>query len=592
GLNMNDNLKEKLNNIPKKPGVYLWKDKYNEVIYVGKAINLYNRTHQYFLFPQNLRRTQLANNIYDLDYVVTKNDNEAFILENNLIKKYQPKYNVLLKDGSNYPYILLTNEKDPRLLYTRIIKKNNGKYYGPISSGIKNKYDIYNLVLELFPLRKCNIVPKEKCLYYDLHQCVGPCINKIDINTYKAIKSNIDAFFHGEYKDIVAKLKEQELQLAQNLNFEQAQQKKELIEAIQNLTINQTVQLASLDSTDIVAYKVIDNKIGIVVFGYTNGKLLTKFDSVEDIYDDNDTEVVANYLMQYYEKFDHPKILYVSLDEQNIKLLEESLKITIKNPTKGQMKQIMLSALENADVIIKNSLRSKQNKLARTVIANEELRQLLKMESLNRIELFDNSHIDNVDRVGAMVVFENAIANKKLYRKFIIKDETSQDDLAYMKEVLYRRYSKMLKNEEALPDLIIVDGAKLQVEVANEILKELKIDLLVNVIGLKKNDEHKTKSIILKNYDEIILDKKSNLYFYLLNMQEEVHRFAISFFRQRHTKSLFSSELDHIEGLGSKRKTLLMQAFNNIYEIKNATLEQLKQVVPLNVALKLKEKFN
>ena len=589
---MNDNLKEKLNNIPKKPGVYLWKDKYNEVIYVGKAINLYNRTHQYFLFLQNLRRTQLANNIYDLDYVVTKNDNEAFILENNLIKKYQPKYNVLLKDGSNYPYILLTNEKDPRLLYTRIIKKNNGKYYGPISAGIKNKYDIYNLVLELFPLRKCNIVPKEKCLYYDLHQCVGPCINKIDINTYKTIKSNIDAFFHGEYKDIIAKLKEQELQLAQNLNFEQAQQKKELIEAIQNLTINQTVQLASLDSTDIVAYKVIDNKIGIVVFGYTNGKLLTKFDSVEDIYDDNDTEVVANYLMQYYEKFDHPKILYVSLDEQNIKLLEESLKITIKNPTKGQMKQIMLSALENADVIIKNSLRSKQNKLARTVIANEELRQLLKMESLNRIELFDNSHIDNVDRVGAMVVFENGIANKKLYRKFIIKDQTSQDDLAYMKEVLYRRYSKMLKNEEALPDLIIVDGAKLQVEVANAILKELKIDLLVNVIGLKKNDEHKTKSIILKNYSEIILDKKSNLYFYLLNMQEEVHRFAISFFRQRHTKSLFSSELDHIEGLGSKRKSLLMQAFNNIYEIKNATLEQLKQVVPLNVALKLKEKFN
>lgn len=589
---MNDNLKEKLNNIPKKPGVYLWKDKYNEVIYVGKAINLYNRTHQYFLFPQNLRRTQLANNIYDLDYVVTKNDNEAFILENNLIKKYQPKYNVLLKDGSNYPYILLTNEKDPRLLYTRIIKKNNGKYYGPISAGIKNKYDIYNLVLELFPLRKCNIVPKEKCLYYDLHQCVGPCINKIDVNTYKEIKNNIDAFFHGEYKDIIAKLKEQELQLAQNLNFEQAQQKKELIEAIQNLTINQTVQLASLDSTDIVAYKVIDNKIGIVVFGYTNGKLLTKFDSVEDIYDDNDTEVVANYLMQYYEKFDHPKILYVSLDEQNIKLLEESLKITIKNPTKGQMKQIMLSALENADIIIKNSLRSKQNKLARTVIANEELRQLLKMESLNKIELFDNSHIDNVDRVGAMVVFENGIANKKLYRKFIIKYETSQDDLAYMKEVLYRRYSKMLKNEEALPDLIIVDGAKLQVEVANQILKELKIDLLVNVIGLKKNDEHKTKSIILKNYNEIILDKKSNLYFYLLNMQEEVHRFAISFFRQRHTKSLFSSELDHIEGLGSKRKTLLMQAFNNIYEIKNATLEQLKQVVPLNVALKLKEKFN
>ncbi|MBO6021244.1 excinuclease ABC subunit UvrC [bacterium] len=561
-------------------------------MYVGKAINLYNRTHQYFLFPQNLRRTQLANNIYDLDYVVTKNDNEAFILENNLIKKYQPKYNVLLKDGSNYPYILLTNEKDPRLLYTRIIKKNNGKYYGPISAGIKNKYDIYNLVLELFPLRKCNIVPKEKCLYYDLHQCVGPCINKIDVNTYKEIKNNIDAFFHGEYKDIIAKLKEQELQLAQNLNFEQAQQKKELIEAIQNLTINQTVQLASLDSTDIVAYKVIDNKIGIVIFGYTNGKLLTKFDSVEDTYDDNDTEVVANYLMQYYEKFDHPKILYVSLDEQNIKLLEESLKITIKNPTKGQMKQIMLSALENADIIIKNSLRSKQSKLARTVIANEELRQLLKMESLNRIELFDNSHIDNVDRVGAMVVFENGIANKKLYRKFIIKDETSQDDLAYMKEVLYRRYSKMLKNEEALPDLIIVDGAKLQVEVANQILKELKIDLLVNVIGLKKNDEHKTKSIILKNYSEIILDKKSNLYFYLLNMQEEVHRFAISFFRQRHTKSLFSSELDHIEGLGSKRKTLLMQAFNNIYEIKNATLEQLKQVVPLNVALKLKEKFN
>ena len=589
---MNNNLQEKLNNVPKKPGVYLWKDKYGDVIYVGKAINLYNRTHQYFLVPQNLRRTQLANNIYDLDYVITKNDNEAFILENNLIKKYQPKYNVLLKDGSNYPYILLTNEKDPRLLYTRIIKKNNGKYYGPISAGIKNKYDIYNLVLELFPLRKCNIIPKEKCLYYDLHQCVGPCIHQISVETYKEIKANIDSFFHADYKDIIDKLKQQELQLAQNLNFEQAQQKKELIEAIQNLKINQTVQLASLESTDIVAYKVIDNRIGIVVFGYVNGKLLTKFDSVEDIYDDNDSDVVANYLMQYYERFDHPKTLYVSLDDENIKLLEEALKITIKNPTKGQMKQIMLSALENADVIIKNSLKSKQNKLARTVLANEELRQLLKMESLSRIELFDNSHIDNIDRVGAMVVFENGIANKKLYRKYIIKQTESQDDLAYMKEVLYRRYSKLLKNEEALPDLIIVDGAKLQVEVANQILKELRIDLLVNVIGLKKDDFHKTKSIVLRNYQEIALDKKSNLYFYLLNMQEEVHRFAISFFRQKHTKSLFSSELDNIEGLGNKRKTLLMQTFNNIYEIKNATLEQLKQVVPLNVALKIKEKIN
>ena len=589
---MNNNLQEKLNNVPKKPGVYLWKDRYGDVIYVGKAINLYNRTHQYFLVPQNLRRTQLANNIYDLDYVITKNDNEAFILENNLIKKYQPKYNVLLKDGSNYPYILLTNEKDPRLLYTRIIKKNNGKYYGPISAGIKNKYDIYNLVLELFPLRKCNIIPKEKCLYYDLHQCVGPCIHQITVETYKEIKANIDAFFHADYKDIIDKLKQQELQLAQNLNFEQAQQKKELIEAIQNLKINQTVQLASLESTDIVAYKVIDNRIGIVVFGYVNGKLLTKFDSVEDIYDDNDSDVVANYLMQYYERFDHPKTLYVSLDDENIKLLEEALKITIKNPTKGQMKQIMLSALENADVIIKNSLKSKQNKLARTVLANEELRQLLKMESLSRIELFDNSHIDNIDRVGAMVVFENGIANKKLYRKYIIKQAETQDDLTYMKEVLYRRYSKLLKNEEALPDLIIVDGAKLQVEVANQILKELRIDLLVNVIGLKKDDFHKTKSIVLKNYQEIALDKKSNLYFYLLNMQEEVHRFAISFFRQKHTKSLFSSELDNIEGLGNKRKALLMQTFNNIYEIKNATLEQLKQVVPLNVALKIKEKIN
>ena len=207
------------------------------------------------------------------------------------------------------------------------------------------------------------------------------------------------------------------------------------------------------------------------------------------------------------------------------------------------------------------------------------------MESLSRIELFDNSHIDNIDRVGEMVVFENGIANKKLYRKYIIKQAETQDDLAYMKEVLYRRYSKLLKNEEALPDLIIVDGAKLQVEVANQILKGLRIDLLVNVIGLKKDDFHKTKSIVLKNYQEIALDKKSNLYFYLLNMQEEVHRFAISFFRQKHTKSLFSSELDNIEGLGNKRKALLMQTFNNIYEIKNATLEQLKQVVPLRTSL-------
>ncbi len=589
---MEAKLEEKLKNIPKQPGVYLWKNKYNEVIYVGKAINLFNRTHQYFNITQHSRKIRLVQEIFDLDYIITNNDNEAFILENNLIKKYQPKYNVLLKDGGNYPYILLTNEKDPRLIYTRIIKKNAGKYYGPISTGIKNKHNIYNLAQEIFPLRKCNNLPKEKCLYYDLKQCVGPCINKISVETYKKIKNNIDNFFYGQYQNIIDDLRKQEIKLAENLNFEQAQEKKELIESILNLNVNQTVQLNQNESVDIVAFKVIENKIGIVVFGYVQGKLLTKFDSVEDIFDDNDSDVVSSYLLQYYERFTIPKKIYVSLDEKSIIFLESFLNTKIENPTKGYMKEIMFNALNNADIIIKNAIKTKENKLNRTIKANDELRRILNMQTLNRIELFDNSHINNTDRVGAMVVYENGINNKKLYRKFIIKQQEAQDDLMYMKEVLTRRYNRLLTENEALPDLIILDGGKLQIKIANEILKQLKIDVLINIIGLKKNIAHKTESIILKDYSEIKLDKKSNLYFYLLNMQEEVHRFAISFFRNKHTKSLFSSELDNIHGLGKIRKELLMKVFHNINEIKNATKQELMQIVPEKVACEIKKRFN
>ena len=590
---MNEQLKEKLELVPKTPGVYLWKDADGEVIYVGKAINLFNRVHQYFIFPQNVRRTLLAANIADLDYVTTKNDNEAFVLENNLIKKYQPKYNVLLKDGSNYPYILLTNEPNPRLLYTRNVVKGKGKYYGPISAGIKNKFDIYNLVQQIFPLRKCKTIPHEKCLYYDLGLCLGPCIKTINPDTYKEIKKQIDDFFHGKYKEIADELAKQEEQLATNLNFEQAQQKHELIESLKTLKINQSVQLTNhQEQIDIVAYKVIENQLGIVIFGYVDGKLLNKFDALEQIYDDNDTDSVANYLLQYYEHFSLPSQLYISLDDNNIKLLENALHIPIKNPTQGAMQDIMLNALNNANVIIQNKLNTKALKIARTLKANDELRQHLGMDQLKRIEIFDNSHIMNMDRVGAMVCYENGVPNKKLYRKYIIRNQESQSDVQYMEEVLTRRYSKLQANNEPLPDLIIVDGGKLQVEVANRVLKNLKLDLLVNVIGLKKNDHHKTNCIVLKNLTEIPIDKKSDLYFFLLNMQEEVDRFAKSFFRDKHLKSMYNNELNDIKGLGKKRKADLMQAFNNLQEIKNATFSQLCQVVPKNVAAEIIKKFS
>lgn len=580
----------KLQNIPKLPGCYLWKNKFNQVIYVGKAKNLYNRTHQYFLKTSDYKVTRLVSEIADVDFIIVKTENESLILEANLIQKYQPRYNILLKNNNGYPYILVTNESKPRLLYTRNFKASLGKYYGPFASTDVKAYEIYKLLLKIFPLIRCANKHNKKCFYYDLKMCMGQCVNEDTVDKYDLARKQIDDFFNKGTASVIAMLKQKEQNAVNNLDFEQAQTYFDLQKSIDAISNEQFINLIDLSTSDYVAYDTKDNYVVLVIFSYVKGKLLNKHTMITK-YIGNLNEQLATYLYQYYRENYQPKHIYLSLDNVNTLILRNSLHLNICNPERGKQKQIMELALKNA----KNELILKYASVAmreeRTTIANQKLASLLGIETLSRIELFDNSNLFNDDPVAAMVVFENGIANKKEYRKYKIKLATSKSDFDYMYEIIYRRFLRLLKEKKPFPDLIIVDGGLIQVNAAKKALDQLLLTNQINLIGLVKDNHHKTKSIIKKDGTQLPLDKTSSLYFYLVNMQDEVHRFAISFFRNTHRKSMFNSIFDDVSNLGPVRQKKLLSVFDSIYKIHAASVEQLAQIIPKSVAVELKQKI-
>lgn len=590
---MNTVLEYKLKNIPKQPGCYLWKDKYGKIIYVGKAKNLFNRTHQYFNGAKDNKTTHLVENIYDLEFIVVKNENESLILENNLIKKYQPKYNILLKDGSSYPYIVVTNEPHPRIVYTRDLKKWKGKYYGPFASSNSNKYGIYNLILKLFPLRKCNYVKKSKCIYYDINQCLGPCINKVSKEEYKKIKSDINDFFNGNVSKIVDQLKKEEKELSDNLLFEEAQKKLDLINGIKEIQKQQNIVFKSKDDFDVVGFYQQDKYICIMIFSYVNGKLLAKNQQIAELNNSNIDEVLSNYLMQYYfNNQAKPKYCYVNIKSSELKSLTKTTAIQFSTPTRGRYKTISLEAVKNAKEFFKSNYLIYQNKINRTQKSFETLKQLLSLDNLSLIHVYDIANLFADDQVGAMIALENGNFNKNLYRKFIIKNLDASSDYERMKEVVYRQYKRMLDEGQTLPNLIIVDGGIIQINAAIESLSKLHLDKVINVIGLSKDKHHKTNSIVFPNKQTIKLDKSSDIYMYLLNIQEEVHNFAINFFRTKNINSKFKSKLSEIEGLGEKSIKKLMEHYENFANLKKASVNELSQFVPNKIAKRIKEALN
>jgi excinuclease ABC subunit C len=480
----------------------------------------------------------MINHATDLDFIVTKNENESLILESNMINKYQPKYNILLKERYNYPYIALTNDQHPRIIYTRNPKIPHAKYFGPFASSSFNSYEIYKLLLRVFPLRKCKHVGKVKCLYYDIGQCVGPCVKQIAQGTYEVIKQQINEFFAGKTHNIIASLEAKEHTASTNLQFELARECHELIENIKNINkhVQPYVLLKNNKKIDVIGYIIEDGYLAIIIHTYINGKLLAINKQIEELFDEPE-ELIVSYLLQHYlQNQTTPSTIYVQLSTEHLTELAQALQIEVINPIHGKYKEIIKNAVTNAQDYYKSDFLVAQNIHKNQQQAFEDLHELLKTNNLNLIHVFDMANLFNTERVGCMIGIENGVFNKKLYRKFIIKNQASNSDVEYMHEVISRQYQQVINKKEALPNLIIVDGATNQINSAVAALKTLKLDKLIPVIGLAKNIHHKTESIVLSDKSKIMLDPKSHIYMYLFNIQEEVHRFTITFFRQRKNK--------------------------------------------------------
>ena len=530
---MNNSLKFKLANLPKKPGCYLWKNIDQQIIYVGKAKNLFKRCHQYFNPHNDFKTAKLVAEIFDVEFFVVNNENEALILENNLIKKHRPKYNIALKNSNAYPYFVLTNDFHPQLKYTYFFNRYRGKYFGPFASSTFEKRNFKILIDSIFPLRKCNHIPHKKCLYYDLGQCLGPCINQINQKQYDLIRKQIIDFFHGHTKQIVNLLKSKQEKAVASLNFEQASEIKKTIIAIQELKNNQNIQLATNSNIDFLGYSVQDNFLVIGLFKYVNGKLLTKNQEIYEYYDTIE-ETVFNWIIQYYLKnFNKPKILYVSLSfsKHNLQLLTTNLAMKIIFPIKGKKKTILENVKENLNEYLKNNFNFFKLKKQKQNASWNKLKEILHLAKLDTINAFDISNLFSDDKVGGMISMKNGEFIRNNYRRYIIKKKLNSDYECFV--YIFKLY--LAKNANKLPDLIIVDGGKIQVKAALSVFLKLKITP-PKIIGLVKNFAHKTNAIYFDN-KIIKLDHTTDFYNFLLKIQNEVHRYSINFFRKKHLQS-------------------------------------------------------
>ena len=577
--------KEKLALVPEKPGCYLHKDKNGNVIYVGKAKNLKRRVSSYFNKIHTGKTKALVDNISDFEYIVTNSEMESFILEINLIKKYSPKYNILLKDDKTYPYIELTNEKYPRVKIIRTKKrgKTKSKLFGPFPN-VTSARKTVDLINRMYPLRKCNTLKKDLCLYYHINECLGYC--KYDISEEKifSMVKEITEVLNGNYKEIIKKLEEEMLKESENLNYEKALELKRMIEDIK-ITISKQIVVSNLKyNFDVFGYYVKDNYLSIETLFIREGTVIGRVHKIFDITDEV-SDVYLRYITNFYEKYSLPKEIIVQ-DEELTSLLSSYLNIKVNCPKKGDVKRILDMAKNNASIYLNENLEIVKKDLNIKKGVEEKLKTLLDLDSLKRIDLFDNSHLFGTYYVGCMVVYENLEPNKNLYRKYKISLDV-KDDLNAMKEVIYRRYYRMLLEKEPYPDLIIIDGGELQVKTVVDVLDSL--GLSIKVIGLKKDDKHRTNIIVDSNLNEISIKQDNHLFLYLTKMQDEVHRFAISFHRDLKSKGSLESVLSNVSGLGDKRRTALLKKYGSLKKIEEASVDELKKIIPEDIAENLKD---
>ncbi len=575
--------KEKLALVPELPGSYQMKDKDGIIIYVGKAKNLKRRLKSYFTRTVTGKTKVLVSNIADFEYIVTSSELESLILEITLIKKYNPKYNVLLKDDKSYPYIEFTNDNYPLLKIVRNpkLKKNKNNLYGPFPNVGSAKRTV-NILNRIYPLRKCEKLKKEVCLYYHLGECLGYCEKKVNEDELSAMVKEIKAFLNGDSEILIKRLNEKMDNASHALNFEKALEYKKMIEDIRITLKNQVIVLNRDYNFDLFNCYQSNNYLSITVFFIRGGTLFGREKKIINTFGDKE-DALMEFIIKFYEKNLLSKEVFVP-DFIDHELLSNYLNVKVETRSKGDIKKLLDLAEENAKIYLEEKEQELTKNEHKRMEAIEDLRKLLNVDKVSRMESFDNSHLFGTYYVGGMVVFNNFLPLKEEYRKYKV-DVNVKDDLSAMREVVYRRYYRLLMENGLLPDLIVVDGGEMQVRVVKEIIDEL--NLPINIIGLKKNIHHRTSTIIDQNLNEITIDSHSNLFLYLANIQEEVHRYAITYHRTIKNKGMLSSILELIPGIGEARRKALLKEFSSLKKIKEASVDDLARVLPKDTAKEL-----
>ncbi|CVP92194.1 TPA: excinuclease ABC subunit UvrC [Streptococcus pneumoniae] len=589
---MNNLIKSKLELLPTSPGCYIHKDKNGTIIYVGKAKNLRNRVRSYFRGSHDTKTEALVSEIVDFEFIVTESNIEALLLEINLIKENKPKYNIMLKDDKSYPFIKITNERYPRLIITRQVKKDGGLYFGPYPDvGAAN--EIKRLLDRIFPFRKCTNPPSKVCFYYHIGQCMAHTICKKDEAYFKSMAQEVSDFLKGQDDKIIDDLKSKMAVAAQSMEFERAAEYRDLIQAIGTLRTKQRVMAKDLQNRDVFGYYVDKGWMCVQVFFVRQGKLIERDVNLFPYFNDPDEDFLT-YVGQFYQEKSHlvPNEVLIpqDIDEEAVKALVDS---KILKPQRGEKNQLVNLAIKNARVSLEQKFNLLEKSVEKTQGAIENLGRLLQIPTPVRIESFDNSNIMGTSPVSAMVVFVNGKPSKKDYRKYKIKTVVGPDDYASMREVIRRRYGRVQREALTPPDLIVIDGGQGQVNIAKQVIQE-ELGLDIPIAGLQKNDKHQTHELLFGDPLEVVdLSRNSQEFFLLQRIQDEVHRFAITFHRQLRSKNSFSSQLDGIDGLGPKRKQNLMRHFKSLTKIKEASVDEIVEVgVPRAVAEAVQTKLN
>ncbi len=574
-------LEEKLKTIPHLPGSYQMRNKNNVIIYVGKAKDLYKRVNSYFKGNVYGKTEKLVSEIVDFTYITTQTEQEAFILELNLIKQYNPKYNILLKDDKSYPYIEYIRKPYPKLKvarYLNIKRKDNKTLFGPYPNTYAAR-KIVNLINRLYPLKKCETMPKRVCLFYHIGECLGYCEHNVDLDKLKKMENDILAFLRGNDKILKDKILEKIAYFSEQLNFEAALELKKELQYISVILDKQKVELHDYINRDIIGFYFLEGLVSVQILFIRNGKIVggnnDRFYLISDVYDE-----VNSYLLNFYSRHEIPKEIIIP-DILNQEILSNILKTNVLIPLKGKKKKLIDMANTNAKISLEQEVTIIKKDEKRSILANDELRNILKMDILDRIDSFDNSNLFGSYAVSGMVVFKNGKPAKSEYRKYKVSVDKN-DDYNTMKEVIYRRYYRALLEKQEMPDLILVDGGENQIRACLDVLNDLH--LRIRVCGLKKDDKHRTNQLIDENLELIDIPKSSDVFHYLTRIQDEVHRYTITYHKTLRDKGSISSILDNIDGIGNIRKKELIKKYGSIKRISEASIEEIKEIIPENIA--------